>query len=124
SILSLLVLALLGGCSILGGKKAMEAKREAEKQEMIEIVESEEAKNVFKDLIKQESSTAFEKDSKIETYSVDLNSLEFSPMGGIMVTLYINGDEKLTLTTTLKQDEEKLYHSSYVISEELSKILE
>ncbi|MFC3927249.1 DUF1310 family protein [Streptococcus caprae] len=112
SILSLLVLALLGGCSILGGKKAMAAKREAEKQEMIEIVESEEAKAIFEDNLRGLEEGALSNGAKIQNYEIDYDSLEFIPSGGLAVELKVNNSKDLKMSIILVKDSDSSLRGS------------
>ncbi|MFC3928029.1 DUF1310 family protein [Streptococcus caprae] len=123
SILSLLVLALLGGCSILGGKKATEDKREAEKQEMIEIVESEEVQEQIRHSFKNLDKQSFTEQGTIKSYELDKDSVYLSPSHSIHFTLFINGDKGVTISENiaLVNGEYELGGSS--ISEELSDLL-
>ncbi|MFC3927253.1 DUF1310 family protein [Streptococcus caprae] len=120
SILSLLVLALLGGCSILGGKKAMEAKREAEKQEMIEIVESEEAKVIIEKTLKNTDSNAFQENGVIQSYEIDYSTLEVIPTGNFQGRIVVNDDENLYFSAIFSIDSN---HKLLSISGGVSKAL-
>ncbi|MFC3927251.1 DUF1310 family protein [Streptococcus caprae] len=124
SILSLLVLALLGGCSILGGKKAMEAKREAEKQEMIEIVESEEVQALIQKKIDYYNNLVEGEEKPITSYEVDYDSLEYHPMGGIIIKIIMNDIPEQYVSIDVYIDKDGNYHhSGSVVSEGLRKLL-
>ncbi|MFC3927255.1 DUF1310 family protein [Streptococcus caprae] len=124
SILSLLVLALLGGCSILGGKKAMEAKREAEKQEMIEIVESEEVQAIIQEEVDYYNNLVEGEEKPITSYEVDYDSLEYHPMGGIIIKIIMNDISEQYVSIDVYIDQNKEYQQSgSVVSGEFSDYL-
>jgi hypothetical protein len=81
-ILPVLLLILLIG---VGGKIVMDKKNEAEKlqEDMIEIVKSEEAKNVFEEGLKNLDPNALTSKGVIQSYEIDYDSIEHNPMGGI-----------------------------------------
>ena len=89
----------------------MNKKNEAEKlqEDMIEIVKSKEAKNVFEEGLKNLDPKALTSEGIIQSYKIDYDSIEHNPMGGIKVTLYVNGDPELYVMTTLnKYDNENI----------------
>ena len=92
---SLLVIV---GLSI-GGYKVM---KQAEHDEMVRIVESEEAKEIFKVRLKQIDPNALTEKGIIKSYKVD--SFEHNPMGGIIVYLYINDSSSYKVSVFLHKD--------------------
>ncbi|EKZ0352610.1 DUF1310 domain-containing protein [Listeria monocytogenes] len=91
--------------------------------EMMNVVCSNEAKEVFNDDIKLIDTKAFTKEGLIQSYEVDKESIEPNPMGGIIVALVINKDPALKLTYTLKKNNEELKSGGARISKELTKQL-
>ncbi|RKC63325.1 DUF1310 domain-containing protein [Listeria monocytogenes] len=92
-------------------------------EEMMNVVYSDEAKEVFNDDIKLIDTKAFTKEGLIQSYEVDKESIEPNPMGGIIVALVINKDPALKLTYTLKKNNEELKSGGASISKELTKQL-
>ncbi|EAE5922273.1 hypothetical protein AJZ74_13565 [Listeria monocytogenes] len=90
---------------------------------MMNVVCSNEAKEVFNDDIKLIDTKAFTKEGLIQSYEVDKESIEPNPMGGIIVALVINKDPALKLTYTLKKNNEELKSGGASISKELTKQL-
>lgn len=60
------------------------------KEEMIKIIESEEAKTLFESELKYLDEKALTEQGKIKSYKVDYDSLKKNPMGGFSVNLIIN----------------------------------
>lgn len=92
-------------------------------KEMRKVVYSDEANQVFNDVIKLIDTKAFTKEGLIQSYEVDKESIEPNPMGGIIVALVINKDPALKLTYTLKKNNEELKSGGASISKELTKQL-
>ncbi|MGT2950294.1 hypothetical protein BU202_01900 [Streptococcus cuniculi] len=65
------------------------------KQEMIQVVESEEVKEVIEEGLKNLDSKALTKEGMIQSYRVDSKSIKQNPMGGIMFTVYVNHSSEL-----------------------------
>ncbi|EAD2921353.1 TPA: DUF1310 domain-containing protein [Listeria monocytogenes] len=105
----------------IGVKFYMDEKRLNE--EMMNVIYSDEAKEVFNDDIKLIDTKAFTKEGLIQSYEVDKESIEPNPMGGIIVALVINKDPALKLTYTLKKNNEELKSGGASISKELTKQL-
>ena len=77
-----------------------------------------------KDKIKKEDPNAFTDSAIIKSYKIYEKSLDYNPMGGLMVTIIINDDEKLSLDFNLIDNGDGTYHSAYFgISPELGKLL-
>ena len=117
--LSIIVISsamLLGGCSMLNSR--------SEKEEMIQIVESQKSKKLMEEMLRKKDPEALTEKGIIKKYTIDEKNLKYNPMGGLIVELIINDDTELTITTTLMEDSDgKLEHTGYVISGELSKKL-
>ncbi|HHQ0970982.1 TPA: DUF1310 family protein, partial [Listeria innocua] len=78
-------------------------------KEMIKIVYSDEAKSVFKNGLKNLDAKALTGKGVINTYEIDKKSIKQNLMGGINVTLHVNGDSELYVFFTLnKTDDKKL----------------
>ncbi|EAC3173276.1 DUF1310 family protein [Listeria monocytogenes] len=116
-VLGITVMTILG----LGVKFYMD--EEKLNTEMMNVVCSNEAKEVFNDDIKLIDTKAFTKEGLIQSYEVDKESIEPNPMGGIIVALVINKDPALKLTYTLKKNNEELKSGGASISKELTKQL-
>ncbi|MBP2622431.1 DUF1310 family protein [Streptococcus oricebi] len=113
-------LLVLGGCSMQG-----KSKKETEKEKMIKIVESEEAKALLDEWMKNMDPKALTPEGKIKTYKVSKNKLKYNPMGGMMVPIVINDNPKLHITVHIFQDPEtgKLDGSGSTSSPELGQLL-
>ena len=106
----------LGGCSIV--------KSQSEKEEMIQIVESQKSKKLIEEMLRKKDPEALTEKGIIKKYTINEKNLKYSPMGCLIVELIINDDPELTITTTLMEESDgKLEHTGYVISGELAKKL-
>lgn len=106
----------LGGCSIV--------KSQSEKEEMIQIAESQKSKNLIEEMLRKKDPEALTEKGIIKKYTINEKNLKYNPMGGLIVELIINDDPELTITTTLMEESDgKLEHTGYVISGELAKKL-
>ncbi|EHG12127.1 hypothetical protein D8824_08055 [Streptococcus intermedius] len=113
------ILALIG--IVIGG---FTMHQHQEKQKMIQIATSKEAKKVYEKKIKKEDSKAFTSTAIIKSYKIDEDSLEYNPMGGLMVTIIINGNNKLSIDFNLIDNGDGTYHSAYYgISAKLGDLL-
>ena len=106
----------LGGCSMLNSR--------SEKEEMIQIAESQKSKKLIEEMLRKKDPEALTEKGIIKKYTINEKNLKYNPMGGLIVELIINDDTELTITTTLMEDSDgKLEHTGYVISGELAKKL-
>ncbi|MBF0836736.1 DUF1310 family protein, partial [Bacteroides acidifaciens] len=82
------LLGLIASVAVVIGIGVLEqmSKQEQLKQEMIKVVESEEAKAEFEEVLKNLDSKALTAQGKIQSYKIDLESVKHSPMGGLFVT--------------------------------------
>ena len=116
SIITISSAMLLGGCSILNSR--------SEKEEMIQIAESQKSKKLIEEMLRKKDPEALTEKGIIKKYTINEKNLKYNPMGGLIVELIINDDTELTITTTLMEDSDgKLEHTGYVISGELAKKL-
>ncbi|RSI11746.1 DUF1310 family protein [Streptococcus sanguinis] len=96
SIVTLSSAMFLGGCSMLSNR--------SEKEEMIQIVESEKMKSVIENFLKKLDSKALTSEGKIKFYEIKKDRLKYNPMGGIMIQMFINGDKNISLSVTVVED--------------------
>ena len=109
---------LLGGCSLITGQST-------KKREMIQIAESKKMKVAIENMLTKLDSKALTPEGKIKSYKISKDDLDYNPMGGILVKIVINNDEKLVLSTTIQEDattkkDEETYFGE---TEELSDLL-
>ena len=105
----------IGGCSMHQYQK---------KQEMIAIATSDEAKKVYENHMKANDPKALTEDGIIKSYDIDTETLEYNPMGGLMVRIYINNDKELDFHFGLIKDNSGNYESyGYTVSPKLSSML-
>ena len=94
---ALLILIGLG----LGGIKIMQ---QVQYHEMVSTVKSEEVKNIIEHNLKLRHEGALENGDVIQSYKIDVDSIEHSPMGGIIFKVYINNDEQLYVHFLINKD--------------------
>ena len=96
SIITISSAMFLVGCSIV--------KSQSEKEEMIQIAESKKMKSVIEIFLKKLDPKALTPEGKIKSYEIQEYKLEYNPMGGIMIQMFINGDKNLSLSVTAVED--------------------
>ena len=108
----------LGGCSSFNGQSA-------KKQEMIQIAESKKMKVAIENMLKKLDPKALTPEGKIKSYKISKDDLDYNPMGGLLVKIVINNDEKLVLSTTIQEDATtgKYEETYFGETEELSDLL-
>ena len=118
-VIMILLSLLLGGCSLMTDQST-------EKQEMIQIAESQKMKVAIENMLTKLDSKALTPEGKIKSYKISKDDLDYNPMGGILVKIVINNDEKLVLSTTIQEDATtKKYEETYFgETEELSDLLD
>ena len=105
----------IGGCSMHQYQK---------KQEMIAIATSNEAKKVYENHMRANDPKALTEDGIIKSYDIDTETLEYNPMGGLMVRIYFNNDKELDFHFGLIKDNSGNYESyGYTVSPKLSSML-
>ena len=109
---------LLGGCSLITG-------RSTKKREMIQIAESKNMKVAIENMLTKLDSNALTPEGKIKSYKISKDDLDYNPMGGLLVKIVINNDEKLVLSTTIQEDATtgKYEETYFGETEELSDLL-
>ena len=118
-VLLFLLTLFLGGCSLFTDKAA-------ERREMIQIAESQKMKVVVENMLKKLDPKALTPEGKIKTYKISKSDLDYNPMGGLLVKVVINNDDRLVLSTTIQEDATTgKYEETYIgETEELSDLLE
>ena len=95
-----------------------------QKQEMIAIATSDEARKVYESHMKALDQNALTDDGVIKSYEIDNESLYYNPMGGMEVTVYVNHDKDLEFQFGIVKDNEGILKSSgYIYSGKLAKLL-
>ncbi|MFD3050516.1 DUF1310 family protein [Streptococcus agalactiae] len=118
---TLLILLLIG----LGGSGYMGFKQHTEKEKMIAIAHSDEAKEVYEEQLKKLDRNALTENGKIKEYQIDDSSLKYNPMGGMNLKLIINDNKKLDISFGLVKNESgNLETFGYTISPQLVELTE
>lgn len=86
---------------VIGGMKIMQ---QVQYNEMVSTVKSEEVKNIIEHNLKLRHEGALENGDVIQSYQIDVDSIEHSPMGGIIFKVYINNDEQLYVHFLINKD--------------------
>lgn len=110
------ILILLG----IGGKLVID--KEKLQKEMIEVVKSEEAKQVVEEGLKNLDPKALTPEGVIQSYEIDYDSIEHNPMGGIDGTIVVNNDKELYIYFHLNKNSNGIFSSEYVIAGNSSKL--
>ena len=61
-------------------------------------------KNIIEHNLKLRHEGALENGDVIQSYQIDVDSIEHSPMGGIIFKVYINNDEQLYVHFLINKD--------------------
>ena len=114
------VLILIG--LVIGGIKIMQ---QVQYNEMVNTVKSEEVKNIIEHNLKLRHASALESGDVIQSYQIDVDSIEHSPMGGIIFKVYINNDEQLYVHFLINKDSRtgKLVNECGGTSEKFSELI-
>ena len=92
------VLAIIG--LIIGGYKL---RQQAEYNEMVRIVKSEEVKAIIEEDLNDIHEGALKEGNSIYSYQIDEKSIRRNPMGGIMFRVILNSDENLVVHFTIQK---------------------
>ena len=92
------VLAVIG--LIIGG---YQLKQQAEYNEMVRIVKSEEVKAIIEEDLNDIHEGALKKGNSIYSYQIDEKSIRHNPMGGVMFRIFLNSDENLVVYFTIQK---------------------
>ncbi|MGM0292803.1 hypothetical protein IGJ19_001202 [Enterococcus sp. DIV1368b] len=99
-----IVLIITGICLLwIGGTMYMDHLKLEE--EMIQVVNSEEAKIVLEKTLKNLDSKALTSEGVIKKYKIDYKNIKRNPMGGISVPLIINDNNKLLVFNLLDRNQ-------------------
>ncbi|WP_314067275.1 DUF1310 family protein [uncultured Vagococcus sp.] len=112
------------GVAIIGGSFYMNEK--TLNDDMLEVVKSKEAQMSYVRTIKNLDSKALTPEGIIQTFKVDFKTVKRNPIGGIMLELIVNDDEKLTIDVLLEKGSEAgmLKNGWGGVSKELNDLLE
>ncbi|OSQ67339.1 hypothetical protein B8A52_11665 [Listeria monocytogenes] len=116
-ILGITVMTIFG----LGVKFYMDERRL--NTEMMNVIYSDEAKEVFDKDLKGIDSKAFTEEGKVHSYEIVRESIRRNPMGGINVELIINNDSEMGIEYTMDKFNGQLRCGGASISEKLAKLL-
>lgn len=99
-----IVLIITGICLLwIGGTMYMDHLKLEE--EMIRVVNSEEAKIVLEKTLKNLDSKALTSEGVIKNYKINYKNIKRNPMGGISVPLIINDNNKLLVFNLLDRNQ-------------------
>ncbi|EAC6871619.1 DUF1310 domain-containing protein [Listeria monocytogenes] len=90
-------------------------------KEMMKVIYSDEAKQVFEKRLANLDAKAFTKEGIIQSYKIDEGSIKSNPMGGIEVRLIINNNSELYASYTMSRNNGVLGGGGVIISKELAK---
>ena len=107
---------------VIGGMKIMQ---QVQYNEMVNTVKSEEVKNIIEHNLKLRHKGALENGDVIQSYQIDVDSIEHSPMGGIIFKVYINNDKQLYVHFLINKDlnSGKLVNQGGGTSEKFSELI-
>lgn len=116
AVLAMITILILGGCRML--------KSEPTKEEMIEVLKSKDAIAAIEEAIHNREEKALTPEGVIKEYKIDYDSVKWSPMGGIKLSIFINKDSSLVLYYTLNKLNGKYEIGGSHASNELENLLE
>lgn len=96
-LLALLVVVSL----VVGGYTIMGIVRN---HEMVQIVKSDEVKEIIESNLKQRHKGALEEGNIIQSYEIDKDSISLNPMGGIMFRVFINNNKEMYVHFLIDKD--------------------
>lgn len=98
-----ILLIITGICLLwIGGTMYMDHLKLEE--EMIQVVNSEEAKKVLETGLKNLDPNALTSEGVIKNYKIDYENIKRNPIGGISVPLIINDNDKLLISNLLSRN--------------------
>ena len=114
------VLAVIG--LIIGG---YQLKQQAEYNEMVRIVKSEEVKAIIEEDLNDIHEGALKEGNSIYSYQIDETSIRRNPMGGIMSRVILNSDENLVVYFTIQKSSYtgKIEYSGGGYTKEVGKLI-
>ena len=102
-VIMILLSLLLGGCSLMTDQST-------EKQEMIQIAESQKMKVAIESYLKNLDPEALTPNGKIKSYRILKDKLKYNQMEGINIGIVINNDDKLIIDMVVIGKESGSYH--------------
>lgn len=96
-VIMVLLSLLPSGCSLI-------TRHSTNNQEMIQIAESQKMKVAVENMLNKLDPKALTPEGKIKTYKISKSDLDYNPMGGLLVKVVINNDDRLVLSTTIQED--------------------
>ena len=72
--------------------------------EMVQIVKSDEVKEIIESNLKQRHKGALEEGNIIQSYEIDKDSISLNPMGGIMFRVFINNNKEIYVNFSINKD--------------------
>ena len=72
--------------------------------EMVQIVKSDEVKEIIESNLKQRHKGALEEGNIIQSYEIDKDSILLSPMGGIKFRVFINNNKEIYVLFSINKD--------------------
>ena len=96
-LLALLVVVglVVGGYTIMGIVR---------NHEMVQIVKSDEVKEIIESNLKQRHKGALEEGNIIQSYEIDKDSISLNPMGRIMFRVFINNNKEMYVHFLIDKD--------------------
>ena len=74
------------------------------KHEMVTLVQSAQVKESIENQLKDLDNKALEEGGAIESYEIDVESIQHNPMGGIYFKIYLNSNKKLSMSFSLNKN--------------------
>ena len=95
------------------------------KHEMVTLVQSAQVKESIENQLKDLDNKALEEGGAIESYEIDVESIQHNPMGGIYFQIYLNSNKKLSMIFSLTKNLNtgQFEHSSTGYSKEVSDLI-
>ena len=112
------LIAILLGIGIIAG-----CMNTPSKEKMNEELQKPEVAAVIEKNLKNLDNNAFTENGKIKSYEIDYNQTYYNPMGGIGFYIIINGDDELSIKTTLMYDNDKYRLATVALSRDLSRLI-
>ena len=112
------LIAILLGIGIIAG-----CMNTPSKEKMNEELQKPEVAAVIEENLKNLDNNAFTENGKIKSYEIDYNQTYYNPMGGIGFYIIINGDDDLSIKTTLMNSNDKYRLATVALSRDLSKLI-
>ena len=114
------VLAVIG--LIIGG---YQLKQQAEYNEMVRIVKSDEVKVIIEEDLNDIHEGALKEGNSIYSYQIDEKTIRHNPMGGIMFHVILNSDENLVVYFTIQKSSRtgKIEYSGGGYSKEVAELI-